>query len=115
MPGTTPHDATAGEIMAAVLHTQDMVAGVHGEALTPAAVREAVRQGVTAAVSDPAMWTAAIEAIQSHAQQQAGGWLLGGIKAAASKLAWGFMIGLSIYLLGGWTAVVSFFKTASTP
>lgn len=110
-----PEQPTAREILDAVLIAQDMMTNVQGEALAAAAVRDAVREGVTAAVSDPAMWTAAVAAIQAHAQQQAGGWLLGGLKSAMSKLGWGFLIGLGIYLLGGWTAVVAFFKSAGHP
>lgn len=73
-------------------------------------MRAAVAEGIRDAVSDPQLWAAAIVAIQQHAKAEAGGWLFGGIRAALSRLAWVLVIGLSVYLLGGWSALVAFFK-----
>jgi hypothetical protein len=55
-----------------------------------------------------------LKAVQTHAQQEAGGWLFGGVKAAFSKLAWVVVLGTGIYLLGGWTGLVAFLKSGST-
>ena len=79
--------------------------------ITEDKLREAVAQGIREAVSDPELWTQMLKAVQAHAQQEAGGWLFGGIKAALSKLAWIVVLGTGIYLLGGWTGLVAFFKS----
>ena len=81
--------------------------------ITEDQLREAVSQGIREAVSDPELWTQMLKAVQAHAQQEAGGWLFGGIKAAISKVAWILVIGTGIYLLGGWTGLVAFLKSGS--
>jgi hypothetical protein len=83
------------------------------------AIRIAVRDGIVAAASDREVWKLALDTLvpvaRQHAQAEAGGWLLGGIKAFLSKLAWVAVIGMGIYLLGGWSALVAFFKHGSVP
>ena len=81
--------------------------------MTEEQLKAAVAQGIREAVSDPELWTQMLKAVQAHAQQEAGGWLFGGIKAALSKIAWIFVIGFGIYLLGGWTGLVAFLKSGS--
>ena len=76
-------------------------------------MRDAVSEGIRDAVSDPELWAAAIVAIQKHAKAEAGGWLFGGVRMALSKLAWFAVIGLAVYLLGGWSALVAFFKSGA--
>jgi hypothetical protein len=76
-------------------------------------LREAVSEGFRDAISDPAFWDAAMTAIQSRAQQEAGGWLLGGVKKFLQKAAWILVIGLGLYLVGGWAALVAFIKANS--
>ncbi len=97
----------------------EMIGNVHEtvENRTPdeLALRAAVRDGIVAAASDSHVWSVAIETLQGQAQKQAGGWLLGGIKAVFVRLAWVFVIGLGIYLIGGWSALVAFLKHGSTP
>lgn len=82
--------------------------------LTEDKLREAVAQGIREAVSDPELWAQMLKAVQAHAQQEAGGWLFGGIKAALSKIAWVVVLGTGIYLLGGWTGLVAFLKSGSS-
>lgn len=108
-------EATSGDIMTEVMRAQDMITDTRGEALTPAAVEDAVARGIHRAVSDPEMWAAAAQAMQNKAKAEAGGWLLGGLRAAASKTAWFLVIGLGIYLVGGWSALVAAFKHGSAP
>lgn len=79
--------------------------------MRPEIIKTAVADGIKTALSDPAMWAAAMRAMQHHAQTEAGGWLFGGLKALASRIAWFLVIGLGIYLIGGWSALVAFFKT----
>jgi|LakMenEpi03Aug12_release.lakeMendotaPanAssembly.Ray.scaffolds.fasta_scaffold3050800_1 hypothetical protein len=75
-----------------------------------AVVRKAVSEGLRDAWSDPEFWAAAVTAIQSRAQTHAGGWLFGGIRTVVSRAAWLTVIGLGVYLLGGWGALVALFK-----
>ena len=83
------------------------------------AIRIAVRDGIVAAASDREVWKIALDTLvpvaRHHAQAEAGGWLLGGVKAFMSKLAWVAVIGMGIYLVGGWSALLSFFKHGSVP
>jgi hypothetical protein len=84
-----------------------------GDQVTKNELRDAVADGFRDAISDPAFWDAAMTAIQSRAQQEAGGWLLGGVKKFLQKVAWILVIGLGVYLVGGWAALVAFFKANS--
>jgi hypothetical protein len=86
------------------------VAAVRGEMLISGDIAVAVRDGIRAAMSDPDVWSAAVEAIQIHAKSQAGGWLFGGIKAMVSKILWVLLIGGGVYALGGWAALTALMK-----
>jgi hypothetical protein len=80
------------------------------------AIAAAVEMGITRAVSNPALWEAAGFAMRQQAQSAAGGWLLGGIKAAATRAAWVIAIVAGVYALGGWGAVLALLKgQAATP
>lgn len=74
------------------------------------AIAAAVELGITRAVSNPALWEAAGSAMRQQAQSAAGGWLLGGIKAAATRAAWVIAIIAGVYALGGWAAVLALVK-----
>lgn len=78
--------------------------------LTADEVRSAVRDGFSDVVADPKTWALAFEAIQKQAQSEAGGWVFGGVKVLFSRLMWVLLIGLAIYMVGGWSALVAFFK-----
>ena len=71
-----------------------------------AVMRDAVAEGIRAAVSDPALWSAAGDAMQQQATKAAGGWLFSGLRAAMSRIGWVLVIGLAVYMVGGWTALV---------
>lgn len=75
-----------------------------------AVMRDAVAEGIRAAVSDPALWTAAGNAMQQRAASATGGWLIGGVRAAISRAGWVVFIGLGIYMVGGWTALAAAWK-----
>ncbi len=102
-------EPTNRDVMAALRHTQVMISAI--EPLTAETVRDAVSDGVKAAVADPAMWSAAYNAMQERAQKEAGGWVLGGIKALLSRAGWLVLAGAAIYMLGGWAGVLAFLKT----
>jgi hypothetical protein len=73
-------------------------------------MRDAVAEGIRAAVSDPKLWAAAGEAMQQRAASATGGWLIGGIRSALSRLGWLVFIGLGIYMVGGWAALGAAWK-----
>lgn len=83
------------------------------------AIRIAVRDGIVAAASDPEVWAVAIDSaasvIHQRARAEAGTWLFGGIKTFFSRVAWVMLLGLVIYLVGGWSALVSFLKNGALP
>lgn len=72
---------------------------------------EAVTAGIRAAVSDPETWAAISAAVQQQAAQATGGWLLGSIRAAISKAGLVILLGIGIYMVGGWTALLAALKT----
>lgn len=75
-------------------------------------VTDATAAGIKKALSDPDMWAAASEGMRKHAATEAGGWLISGVKAGVSRIAWIMLIGLGVYLIGGWAALVSLFKAS---
>lgn len=77
------------------------------------ALRAAVRDGIVAAASDPDVWAVAINTLRSQMHHEAGSWLFGGVRAFFSRLMWVCLIGLGIYMLGGWSALVAFVKTGA--
>ncbi|MFN8993711.1 MAG: hypothetical protein ACK5X3_08660, partial [Pseudomonadota bacterium] len=74
----------------------------------------AVRDGIVAAASDPSVWSVALATLRAQAQSEAGGWLFGGLRAFVSRVAWLCLIGLGVYLVGGWAALAAFIKTGAT-
>ena len=106
-------------------HTDDYIATqidrlddelVAMKAANELAIAAAVENGIMRAVSNPALWEAAGAAMRQQAQNAAGGWLLGGVKAAATRAAWIVAIIAGVYALGGWGAVLALLKgQAATP
>lgn len=108
-----PNDKFTPEVsalMTEIQNTQDMVVASQADQMHARDLQRAVAAGIKAAVADPEMWAAAMKAMQNKAQSEAGGWLLGGVKTALSKVAWIVAIGLGVYLVGGWGALVSLIK-----
>lgn len=99
--------------MAEIMALRSAADAARNEALTVDAIGEAVSEGIRIAVSDPDVWGAAIEAMQSHAKAEAGGWLFGWVKALLSKAALILVVGGGIYLIGGWAALAALFKAGA--
>ena len=91
----------------------DAITQIQETRLRAADIEEAVAHGLQRAMADPEVWSAAIAAMRTRAEQEAGSWLFGGLKMVASRIGWVLVIGLAIYLIGGWAALVSFVKGAS--
>lgn len=90
---------------------KELVEDVRAGALTPRDVRDAMAEGLMAAISREDFWPTLGAGMQKHAAAQAGGWLLGGIKAALRRLFLFLVLGLLLYLVGGWSALVALFKS----
>lgn len=78
--------------------------------VTAQAIQMAVAEGIRQAVADPALWEAAGTAMRAQAQSAAGGWLLGGLRAMATRAAWIIAVVAGVYALGGWGAVLALVK-----
>jgi hypothetical protein len=81
------------------------------EAVTRDHLEKVVADGIRMAVSDPKLWEAAGIAMRAQAQSAAGGWVMGGVTAFLKKAAWIVFIVAGVYFIGGWGAVLAFFKT----
>jgi len=101
------------QMLEAIHARDDTIAALHSavEALPPQ-IGQAMQDAILRSVSDPAVWAAAGAALQRHARDQAGGWLLGGLKAIGTKVGWALVIVGGVYLIGGWTALAAMFKAA---
>ncbi|MGI9217126.1 MAG: hypothetical protein ACR2JA_09045 [Hydrogenophaga sp.] len=73
-------------------------------------IPELMAQGIVAAVSSPATWEAAQNAMQARALNAAGGWLIGSLRFVVDKLLWACLALLAVYTLGGWPAIAAMLK-----
>jgi len=76
-------------------------------------IGQAVAMHLRTMLRDPDTWADASEGMSEAAQRQAGRWLIGGVRKGLSKLAWVVVIGLVVYQLGGWTALLALLKSGS--
>jgi len=83
--------------------------------LTSEDVRDAIAEGVLRAIRHDEFWPALTSGMQRHAQAEAGGWLFGWVKAAVSKVFLFLVLGLMVYMVGGWSGLVAFFKSGANP
>lgn len=93
---TLPPNATEAEKLQ---HIADQV--LDREAMRRV-MQEAVAEGIKAAVSDPALWAAAGAAMQTRAQNTAGGWLFSGLRAVFSRVGFIVMLLVGMGMVGGW-------------
>ena len=64
--------------------------------------------GIKAAVTDEValkFWMSGIRALQEHAAEHTGRWLLGGVWAVVQKLMLFMLLGGVVYAIGGWSAL----------
>lgn len=80
-------------------------------------IREAVADGLRQVLGDKAIvaqfWDGAFEALQQRAQHQTGRFLLGTLGVVARKAVMFCAIGLIVYSLGGWAALVKLWNAMS--
>lgn len=74
-------------------------------ALTPQDVAAAVRDGITAALADPATWAAAAGGVRASTERHAGQWMVGAVWSLMRKIAFFLLAGMLVYSVGGWSAV----------
>lgn len=84
-------------------------------ALTPQDVATAVRDGITAALSDPATWAAAVGGMRASTEEHAGRWMVGAVWSVVRKLAFFTLAGLVVYSIGGWSALSAVWKSIWGP
>ena len=76
-------------------------------------ISAAVRTGIESSMSQEAalqFWLAGLQALQQHASQEAGRFVVGGILGLLRKLMLFLMLGGAVYALGGWSALAALFK-----
>lgn len=78
----------------------------------PGHVGASVHEAIRRSAADPDVWAAAGSALRRHARDQAGGFLLGGLKATAVKVGWLLVIVGGVYIVGGWAAIAALWKSA---
>lgn len=75
------------------------------------ATKQGLKEGLREVLSDPATWEAGSDGLQAHAKSKAGGFVLAGLRSLFTRLAWVLTAALAIYMVGGWAALVAFFKS----
>lgn len=73
-------------------------------------VAEGTAAGMKRAFADPETWSAALQGMGKRAEADAGSWLIKKLRGLASKMALFLVAGLLVYLAGGWSALVAFWK-----
>lgn len=77
---------------------------------TKQAMREAVASGIREVLSDKEIvadfWSGAFEQLQESAQRHTGRILLGSLGAVAKRVGLFVTLGLIVYAIGGWSAIV---------
>jgi len=94
---------------------KELASQIAEHTLTREDMSRAVSDGLLRAMRDPQFWPALTSGMQGYAQNEAGGWLFGSLKAALSKVFLFFVLGLLIYMVGGWSGLVAFFKGGAGP
>lgn len=104
---STEHDQTMNEISLLNLRLSDLESTMKEEAgKTREAMPEAIREIVTDEKTMSLFWSAAFDSLQAAAQKHTGRILFSGLKALASRAMLFVALGLIVYSIGGWTALV---------
>ncbi len=82
------------------------------EAAIRSIVVASVAEGLKAAIADPATWDAFFLAFSRRAQKEAGTLAWTSIKWAIMRTLTLVVVGMFIYLLGGWSMLATFVKSA---
>jgi hypothetical protein len=103
----TDHEKTTDAINLLNLRLTDMQNTIENEGR---ATRLALAQTIKDVISDEQamdnLWSSAFSSLQRSAQDHTGRILFGGLKALASRLMLFVSLGLIVYAIGGWTALL---------
>jgi hypothetical protein len=103
-------------VMQAIQSRDDAITALRGDVQEmPWRIGQAVQEANMRTVSDPAFWAAAVAALRREARDQAGGFLWDGIRNALRWFTWFVLVGVGVYLIGGWSALVALFKGGLPP
>ena len=105
-PPTMPPDVLEGHLGLVM----DRIDGVARAALTPQDVATAVRDGIAAALADPATWAAAAGGVRASTEKHAGQWMVGAVWSLLRKTLFFVAAGLLVYSIGGWSALSAVWK-----
>jgi hypothetical protein len=106
-------DAERNHVIDQLGEIKELATGIADKTLTRDDVRHAIAEGLLLAIKHDEFWPTLTAGMQRHAQAEAGGWLFGSLKAALSKAALFLVLGLLVYLVGGWSGLVAFFKSGA--
>jgi len=110
-PPTMPPDVLE-EHLGLVMGRIDEVAKA---ALTPQHVATAVRDGIAAALADPATWAAAAGGVRASTEKHAGQWMVSAVWSLLRKVLFFIAAGLLVYSIGGWSALTAVWKAIWGP
>lgn len=103
----TEHDQTMNEISLLNLRLSDLETTIKDEAgRTRDAMPEAIRKVVTDEQTMSLFWAAAFDSLQASAQRHTVNLVFSGLKAVAARALLFVSLGLIVYAVGGWTALV---------
>ena len=99
---TDPMHPEVKAVLTSIGHVSDRITGMQATIEDmPRQMREAVHQGAIDAVRD----------LQRQARDQAGGWLLGGVRSTLSRIGWLLVAVMVVWMIGGPGALVAFLKS----
>lgn len=76
-------------------------------------IKDAVRSGIKDAVDEGAVrafWATGLTVLQEQAAEHAGRFVLGGLWGILRKMSMFLVLGVVVYAVGGWQALVGLFK-----
>lgn len=104
---TTEHQTTMNELAMLNLRLSDLETTIQEEASkTREAMPEAIRKVVTDEQTMSLFWAAAFDSLQASAQRHTVNLVFSGLKAVAARALLFVSLGLIVYAVGGWTALV---------
>lgn len=99
-------------VLHAIQSRDDAITALRGDVQSmPDQIGQAIQAANMRTVSDPAFWAAAGEALQREARNQAGGFVLGGLRSVGTKIGWLLLIVGGVYLVVGWSGLAALWKS----
>lgn len=100
-------------LLLAIQSRDDAITALRADVqMMPDRIGDAIQRANMRTVSDPVFWAAAGDALRKQARDQAGNFVLDGIKGFARKVGWLLLIVGGVYMVGGWPALAAAWKSA---